>query len=125
MYEAKIDGDAIIKLAEFIGMGICYEHNGNKSFVDLYPNYVAAAMPIESEHFIQVLLKTFDEMEPSKIFRDDGRYDNEVKYAAIFSKDKAIVYFSIFNPLMGNNKAGTQSRIFAITFSSNNTQTTL
>ena len=50
---------------------------------------------------------------PQHIFLDKGRYNNEIKYAAVISTTKAIVHVQIFNPMFSNSKE--ICRTFAIT----------
>jgi hypothetical protein len=113
MWVGGVDYTSIEKLLEYIGMGIVYYHTEKPGIKRQYPNRIVAAMPVSSERDTALMFNAINISSPQHIFLDKGRYNNEIKYAAVISTTKAIVHVQIFNPMFSNSKE--ICRTFAIT----------
>lgn len=116
---AGLDWDAIKILVEYIAIGLLSEYSGRSGIKKIYPYRLTAAMPISCEYDIAKTLQAFDIREPEHIFRDDNRYNGEVKYAVVMHKNFAIVYFQIFEGYFYKSCTKEFCRIFATAFDMN------
>lgn len=119
MWIGNIDWGTIENLSGYIAKGILYEHNGNVPVETAYTLRTVKAMPVETEFDIAIVNNFVASTEPSRIFLDENRYDGKIKYALLIGDEKALVYFQMFNPLMGNYREQKQYRVIAAVFDKN------
>jgi hypothetical protein len=118
----KIDHSALESTFEHIAMGIAYHYTSNLyDDVPINKRYsgkkIIAALDTSSEQNItETLLKLRINPLMEIADTDAGRYNNDINYVIIATKDKAIVYISIYKSTLFKTN-GQQSRIIGVTFS--------
>lgn len=116
------DAKELRKLITQMSMGLVYEYITHAPVRKRYPISHTSFMTVETETELDTehLLSTFATFHCDNIIIDEGRYNNEIKYAIVFDnlKRNVLVYFHIFDSTFFDSKTGNFCRYFATSFRS-------